>query len=71
MTEYIGVEMTSSSSSSRHPSVSRENGKRSLLGVDTQRSCLSQGMWNQEEKVFLLKDKYEKLLKIYISCKNI
>jgi len=46
--------------SSRHPSVSRDNGKTSLLGVETQRSCLSQGMcqdekigkWNQEEKVF-------------------
>ena len=29
---------------SRHPSVSRDNGKASLLGVETQRSYLSQGM---------------------------
>ena len=47
-------------SSSMHPSVSRDNGKASLLGVEPQRSYLSQGMrqdekiekWNQEEKAF-------------------
>ena len=46
--------------SSRHPSVSRDNGKASLLGVETQKSYLSHGMrqdekiekWNQEEKAF-------------------
>ena len=32
------------SSSSKHPSVSRDNGKASLLGVETQRSYFSQGM---------------------------
>ena len=45
---------------SKHPSVSRENGKTSRLGVETQMSCLSQRMcldekirkWNQEEKAF-------------------
>ena len=47
-------------SSSRPPSVSRDKGKTSLLGVETQKSYLSQGMrqdekiekWNQEKKAF-------------------
>ena len=35
-------------------SVARDNGKTSLLGVETQMSCLFRkiGKWNQEEKEF-------------------
>ena len=43
---YTAVHMYSS----RHPSISRDNGKASLLGVETQRSHLSQGMC-QDEKI--------------------
>ena len=44
------ISLNSSNSNSRHPSVLRDNGKTSLLGVDTQRSCLFHGMC-QDEKI--------------------
>ena len=58
--DYIRVKVKNFKYSSRYPSVSRDNGKTSLLGVETQRSYFSQGMcqdekiekWNQEEKAF-------------------
>ena len=55
-----------SSSTSRHPSVSRDNGKTSLLGVETQRDApgrKDRKVKSRRESI-LPKNKYEKLLKI-------
>ena len=63
----------------KHPSVSRDHSKTSLLGVDTQRSYLSQGMCQDEKKEkvksrsirILLKDKFEKLLRIILNYSDV